>query len=147
MILLPLGLLIVMWTYFELKSPWVSLQEHYAFNESAEYQKNEYEIVFSTKENEERKTFYYTKLMLDNTGFYFALPTEFHGPISNGNIFIFLRPLFIPWTAIKECRKIQYAGHSKMRFQIEMTNVLLDIALWDFLKPLCIKKGIPVIEN
>lgn len=147
MFLLPLAVLTAMFTYDALKSPWASLQKHYAFYDHAEYQENEYEIALSTKENVEQKTFYYTKLMLTKTGFYFASPTEFHGPISRGNIIIFLRPLLIPWAAIKECRKIQYAGYSKMRFQIEKTNILMDISLWDFLKPLCVEKGIPLIEN
>mgnify|MGYP001496655692 CR=1 FL=1 len=144
--LLPLAVLIIVFGYLELISPWASLQKHYASNKQIDYQKNEYRVALSI-DREEEKTFYSIKLKLSDTGFYFSSPTEFRGPTSRGNITMFLQPLFLPWSAIKECKKVQYKDYSKMRLKTDNTDVLIDMSHWDFLKPLCIEKGIPLIED
>ncbi len=138
-------LCMLLYSYYSL--PWSSLQRHYAFYAPVEYQNNDYEIIMKTPEKLDQKTIYYVKLMLDNKGFYFSQPIEYFGPISRGNIMIFEHPLFIPWTEIKECKKIQYRNYNKMQLHVDKANVLLEIALWDFLKPLCIKNRILIREN
>lgn len=137
-------LCVLLYSYYSL--PWSSLQRHYAFYAPVEYQNNDYEIIMKTPEKLDHKTIYYVKLMLNSEGFYFSQPTEHSSPISRGNIFVFEHPLFIPWASIKECRKIRYSNHNKMQIRIDKTNVLLEIALWDFLKPLCLKNKILIVE-
>lgn len=142
-----LMIILCLLAYNYYQSPWANLQRHYAFYNPVKYQTNKYEIVLRTPENSDQKTTYYIRLMLDSSGFYFSQPIEYYGPISRGNMIVFEHPLFIPWPAIKECRKIQYDNYNKMQIHIDKANVLLEIALWDFLKPLCINNKIPIIEN
>lgn len=142
----PLFLLCLM-TYSYVTLQWSDLQKYYASSRQVEYQENTYEIVLSAPHKPEKKTIFLSKLMLDTSGFYFAKPSEFFGDYSKGNIMLFERPLYIPWTAITECRKIDYKKFNKMRFHIDKANVFVEIALWDFLKPLCIQNNIPVVEE
>ncbi len=99
-----------------------------------------------TPEKSDQETTYYVKLMLNGEGFYFSQPTQAITGTSRGDVIIFEHPLFIPWASIKECRKIQYANRNRMQMRIDKANVLFEIAPWDFLKPLCIKNRIPVVE-
>lgn len=141
------SLLLCLMTYSFFTLQWSDLQKYYANARQVEYQDNTYEIVLSAPHKPEKKTTFLSKLMLETSGFYFSKPSEFFGDYSKGNIMLFERPLYIPWTAITECRKIDYKKFNKMRFHIDKANVFVEIALWDFLKPLCIQNDIPVVEE
>lgn len=131
-------------------SPWAALEKHYKSELLTTYEDNTYEIRLIEADNNKKKAFYYVKFALTNSGFFFSRPIEYHifgGYNQNGNIIIFHRPLYIPWSSIKMCKKNEYPNFNKMEIQLVDTDTSIEIALWDFLKPECEKRGIPLHEN
>lgn len=139
-----IALIVLFYSYYSL--PWSSLQKHYAHYAPVEYQENEYELTIRTPEDLEHMNLYYVRLMLNGKGFYFSRPINLRSGSYRTNVFVFEHPLFIPWASIQECKKAQYENHYEMQMKIENTKVLLELALWDFLKPLCAKYEIPIVE-
>ncbi len=131
--------------YTSLASPWTKLQQHYANDTPVEYQDGKYKLVLNTRENEKQKHIYDVKLSLYNDGLYLSRPINHFFNRSETTLF-FEDQVFIPWNAIKECKKLHFDNIDKMQMYINKSNILLEISLWEFFKPLCIENGVPVKE-
>jgi len=89
---------------------------------------------------------------LDDKGFAFK-PLRYASENLRSGVTLTHKPIFIPWTAIKICEKIDYPdpydknGIDSVRLTIDKLQIKIQLKVWDFLKPECEKRGIPVYEN
>lgn len=129
------------------KSPWAKLQENYANDSPVEYRKGLLILNVQTSEYFYTGHIYVLNVIFNKNGIYFSTPVKHTNNGSNTLVF-FERPLFIPWKAIKECKKLRKTNFDgqKMWIVIDRPNFVLQISLWDILKPLCITNGVPVKE-
>lgn len=123
-------------------SGWEQLSTHYNNSTPIEYQDNTYRLGLIRKGYQDTPYTFHTKIMLNEDGLYFAAPHQYYSRgVKNAKPTNY-PPLHIPWNAITQC--IQ-TDTKVITMPVKDTDVSLQLALWDFLSPLCEEKNIPTI--
>ncbi len=132
--------------YHDYNSGWITLQNQYRSDASPQYQENAYRLRLIRKGMEGKYYVFYTKIKLDDSGFYFASPQRYTHTGSRGNSTIprSFQPLHIPWADITQCQQTQT---SLITMPVKNTDVSMQLSLWNFLHPMCEQKGVTLIHE
>ncbi len=109
-------------------SGWNDLEKHYGYHNVVEYQRQPVTLALVDKRNKssDRHDFE-SRVMLNHSGFFIAPNLPFHSPV------------FIPWESIEKCTK---DSNTAILLHVKNVDSMLRFNLWNFLSPMCEKRGL-----